>query len=96
MRGYLTFGDLGPPDVATVEAFVTAAVAKAKRGATARIPDSVSIASTPVRTERTTLGTVAYRAVGGGPPLVLITGYSGTMEGWAGASSTPWPSTTAW
>ena len=27
-------------------------------------------------------GTVAYRTVGTGPSLVLITGYSGTIEGW--------------
>jgi len=35
-----------------------------------------------VRSARTTLGTVAYRTMGSGPPLVLITGYSATMEGW--------------
>jgi pimeloyl-ACP methyl ester carboxylesterase len=43
---------------------------------------SVSITSAPIRTARTTLGTVAYRTVGSGPPLVMITGYSGTMESW--------------
>ncbi len=31
---------------------------------------------------RTRLGTVAYRAIGSRPPLLLITGYSGTMESW--------------
>ena len=44
--------------------------------------DSVSIASAPVQTADTRLGTVAYRAIGTGPPLLLITGYGGTMEDW--------------
>jgi pimeloyl-ACP methyl ester carboxylesterase len=35
-----------------------------------------------VQIAHTNLGTVAYRAAGSGPPLVLITGYGGTMEGW--------------
>ena len=46
------------------------------------MPESVSIASAPVRTAHTRLGTVAYRAIGTGTPLLLITGYSGTMEAW--------------
>jgi pimeloyl-ACP methyl ester carboxylesterase len=65
-----------------VQAFATAAVAKARTGSTAPVPDTVSIASTPVRTAHTALGTVAYRAIGSGPPLVLITGYGTSMEGW--------------
>ena len=40
----------------------------------------VSITSTPVQTANTSLGRVAYRTIGSGPPLVLITGYHGTME----------------
>jgi hypothetical protein len=80
--GYLAYSDLGPPAIATVSAFAAAAAAKAEKGSTARIPGTVSIASAPVRTVHTTLGTVAYRAAGTGPPLVLITGYGGTMEGW--------------
>jgi pimeloyl-ACP methyl ester carboxylesterase len=35
-----------------------------------------------VRTVRTRLGVVAYRMVGTGRPLVLIMGYTGTMEDW--------------
>jgi pimeloyl-ACP methyl ester carboxylesterase len=35
-----------------------------------------------VRTVATRLGSVAYRAVGSGPPLVLVMGYGGTMETW--------------
>jgi pimeloyl-ACP methyl ester carboxylesterase len=30
----------------------------------------------------TALGTVAYRAIGTGPALVMVNGWSGTMEGW--------------
>ena len=80
--GYLSYSDLGTPVTATVQAFLAAAVAKAQTGTTARIPGEVSIASAPVRTAHTKLGTIAYRAAGSGPPLVLITGYGGTMESW--------------
>ena len=80
--GYVSYADLGPPAVATVKTFVDAAVAKAKTGSTARVSGAVSIASAPVRTAQTTPGPVAYRSIGSGPPLVLIMGYGGTMEGW--------------
>ena len=80
--GYLAYSDLGPPSVAAVTAFAGAAAAKAEEGSTARIPDTVSIASVPVRTVHTTMGTVGYRATGTGPPLVLIMGYGGTMQDW--------------
>jgi pimeloyl-ACP methyl ester carboxylesterase len=45
-------------------------------------PPAVSVVSAPVRTVRTRLGVVGYRMVGTGPPLVLIMGYTGTMEAW--------------
>jgi pimeloyl-ACP methyl ester carboxylesterase len=80
--GYVVYSDLGPPAVATAQAFADAAAAKAETGSTARITGAVSIASAPVQTAHTKLGTVAYRTVGSGPPLVLIIGYGGTMEGW--------------
>ena len=65
-----------------MQAFADAAVAKAEHGSTAPVPGAVSITSAPVRTVATSLGTVAYRAVGSGPPLVLVMGYGGTMETW--------------
>jgi pimeloyl-ACP methyl ester carboxylesterase len=40
------------------------------------------VVSAPVRVAHTSLGTVGYRVVGSGPPLVLIMGYSATMEAW--------------
>ena len=81
-EGYLTYADVGSPAAATVRAFADAAVAKAEHGETARVPGTVSVTSAPVLTARTKLGPVAYRVVGSGPPLVLIMGYSGTMETW--------------
>ena len=81
-EGYLAYADVGSPSPATVQAFADAAVAKAEHGTTAPVPGAVSITSAPVRTVATRLGTVAYRAVGSGPPLVLVMGYGGTMETW--------------
>ncbi len=79
--GYLTYSDLGAPDAATVTALVNAAEKKLRTGSTTRIA-AFSVTSAPVRVARTRLGPVAYRVVGTGQPLVLITGYGGTMEGW--------------
>jgi pimeloyl-ACP methyl ester carboxylesterase len=80
--GYLSYSDVGPPSLATLLAFARAAVAKAANGSTAPVPDTVSIASAPVQTVHTALGTVAYRTIGNGPALVMINGYSATMEDW--------------
>jgi pimeloyl-ACP methyl ester carboxylesterase len=41
-----------------------------------------SVVSSPVRVAHTSLGTVGYRIVGSGPPLVMIAGYPTTMEEW--------------
>jgi pimeloyl-ACP methyl ester carboxylesterase len=80
--GYLSYADLGQPVTATVEAFARAAAAKAQNGSTPPVSGGVSIASAPVQTADTRLGTAAYHAIGTGPPLLLITGFSGTMESW--------------
>ena len=80
--GYVAYSGVGTPAAATVRAFADAAAAKAERGSTAPVPGSVSITSVPVRTVATKLGTVAYRVIGNGPPLVMIMGYAGTMETW--------------
>jgi len=45
-------------------------------------PGTQSVVSAPVRVAHTGLGTVGYRVVGSGPPLVLIMGYGSTMEDW--------------
>jgi pimeloyl-ACP methyl ester carboxylesterase len=53
------------------------------RTAPANLPASAyAVVSAPVRVAHTRLGTVGYRIVGTGPPLVLITGYTATMENW--------------
>jgi pimeloyl-ACP methyl ester carboxylesterase len=80
--GYVSYSDVGVPTAATVTAFARAAVAKADTGSTHRVPDTVSVASAPVRVAQTSMGAVDYRVVGSGPPLVLIMGYGGTMETW--------------
>jgi pimeloyl-ACP methyl ester carboxylesterase len=80
--GYLAYVGLGSTQPSTVMPFARAAVAKAANGRTARIPGTGSIASAPVQTVHTSLGTVAYRSVGSGAPLVMVNGWSGTMEGW--------------
>jgi len=41
-----------------------------------------AVVSARVRVAHTRLGNVGYRIVGTGPPLVLITGYTATMENW--------------
>jgi pimeloyl-ACP methyl ester carboxylesterase len=49
----------------------------------ASLPTSArAVVSAPVRVAHTRLGTVGYRVVGTGPPLILITGYTATMEDW--------------
>jgi pimeloyl-ACP methyl ester carboxylesterase len=51
------------------------------RAATPRVTQS-SVISAPVRTVRTAYGTVDYRAVGHGRPLVLIMGLGGSIDTW--------------
>jgi pimeloyl-ACP methyl ester carboxylesterase len=51
--------------------------------ASAGLPASARlVVSAPVRVAHTRLGTVGYRVVGTGPPLILITGFTATMEDW--------------
>jgi pimeloyl-ACP methyl ester carboxylesterase len=47
-----------------------------------KAPGTASVVSAPARIAHTRLGTIGYRVVGSGPPLVLIMGYGWTMEGW--------------
>ncbi len=48
----------------------------------ARQARTPSVVTSPVRVAHTSLGTVGYRIVGSGPPLVMITSYNATMEDW--------------
>lgn len=45
-------------------------------------PHATGVAAAPVHTAQTRLGKVGYRTVGRGSPVVLITGFGGTMESW--------------
>jgi len=56
---------------------VLAAIAPAAAGAATR-----DVTTAPVRTVRVGDVDLAYRAVGAGPPLVLIMGLGGTMDAW--------------
>ena len=78
--GEVVYGDSLTPVNAAVTAFARAAVARA--GGAIPVVAPQSIVSVPVRLARTADGVVGYREFGAGPPLVLITGYSGTMEDW--------------
>jgi pimeloyl-ACP methyl ester carboxylesterase len=49
---------------------------------TTLLASAVSIVTAPVKVARTPDGSVGYREVGAGPPLVLIMGYSGSMDAW--------------
>ena len=49
----------------------------------ASLPASARVVvSAPVRLAHTRLGAVGYRIVGTGPPLILITGYTATINDW--------------
>jgi pimeloyl-ACP methyl ester carboxylesterase len=61
-------------------AALTAALAAC--GSSQPTATTASVTSTPGQVAATALGTVGYREVGSGPPLVLIMGYGGTMETW--------------
>ncbi len=43
---------------------------------------AVAIVSAPVRVAHTPQGAVGYRVVGAGPPLLLLMGYSGSLDAW--------------
>jgi pimeloyl-ACP methyl ester carboxylesterase len=50
--------------------------------ASALAAPSRSIVDAPIRTVETGKGTVGFRSIGKGPPLVMIMGLSGTMDAW--------------
>jgi pimeloyl-ACP methyl ester carboxylesterase len=46
-------------------------------------PAQPDITAVPTQSAHTTLGAVGYREVGHGPTLIMITGFSGSMDDWA-------------
>lgn len=79
--GELVYVAVGTPTPVTVETLARLAVSKVQ-GHGVSAPTTVAVTAVPVRVAHTTLGTVGYREVGTGPPLVLIMGFGGTMETW--------------
>jgi pimeloyl-ACP methyl ester carboxylesterase len=68
--------------LAVVMALVTGPLACAAAAApTGR--ENVDVASAPVLVAKTTAGTVGYREIGHGAPIVLIMGLDGTMDSWS-------------
>ena len=63
-------------------AAVVLSLALSACGSSPKAPGTASVVSAPVRVAHTRLGSVGYRVVGSGPPLVLIMGYGWTMEDW--------------
>lgn len=64
-------------------ALAFAGASPARPTASARPAAAVpSVIATPVRTVRTRYGTVGYRSLGHGSPLVLIMGLSGSIDAW--------------
>jgi pimeloyl-ACP methyl ester carboxylesterase len=78
--GFVEYGDTATPNASDVEILARAAVSKAE-GRTVHVA-ALSITSVRESVAHTADGDVGYRAFGTGPPLVLITGYGGTVEGW--------------
>ena len=70
----------GPIAAGLTAATLTAALAAC--GSSPPTATTASVTSTPGQVAATALGTVGYRELGSGPPLVLIMGYAGTMETW--------------
>jgi pimeloyl-ACP methyl ester carboxylesterase len=66
-------------------AIVCGAGAAAPAPASTRTPSSgpPDIVTAPTLVARTTAGDVGYREVGSGSPVLLITGFSGSMDDWA-------------
>jgi pimeloyl-ACP methyl ester carboxylesterase len=56
-------------------------IAGCSPAATAPAPPDITAA--PTQVAHTALGTVGYRQVGHGPTLLMITGFSGSMDDWA-------------
>jgi pimeloyl-ACP methyl ester carboxylesterase len=81
LAGEIVYLAVGTPTAVTAGALAEVAVSKAKGHAVAP-PSIVSVVSSPVKTAHTKMGTVGYREVGSGPPLLMIMGFAGTMETW--------------
>ena len=80
--GEVEYADIAAPEISTVQSLAREAVTKAE-GKAVSVPNiPMSIVSAPIRVAHTAMGSVAYREIGSGPPMVLIAGYGSTMQIW--------------
>ena len=70
------------PLAAVLVAVLTLTAAAAIAPATGAAAAPRSVVDAPIRTVKAGQGTIGYRSVGQGRPLVLIMGLSGTMDSW--------------
>jgi pimeloyl-ACP methyl ester carboxylesterase len=86
MRGLITGRRRVVCELAAALMLVTLAAcgsAPQHRTGSASLPASARlVVSAPVQIANTRLGAVGYRVAGTGPPLILITGYTATMDSW--------------
>lgn len=75
------YSALATPSPAIASAYATAAFARLS-GATPTVASDLSITTAPVELAHTSDGTVAYRSIGAGSPIVLVMGYAAPMEVW--------------
>ncbi len=79
-EGFLEYADTVSQSASTFVTLARAAVSKVE-GVAVHVA-ALSVTSIRETEAHSTDGSVGYRVFGSGPPLVLITGYSGTMESW--------------
>ena len=75
------YAALATPSPRIVAAYATAAYRRLS-GASPRVPSDLTITTAPLEVAHTSDGTVAYRSIGAGPPIVLVMGYAAPMEVW--------------
>ena len=75
------YSALATPSPAIVAAYATAAYRRLS-GATPKVAGDLTITTAPLEVARTADGSVAYRSIGAGPPIVLVMGYAAPMEVW--------------
>ncbi len=75
------YAALATPSPTIVAAYATAAYHRLS-GVSPRVPSDLTITTAPVEVAHTSDGSVAYRSIGAGPPIVLVMGYAAPMEVW--------------
>ncbi|MGH8989701.1 MAG: alpha/beta fold hydrolase [Acidimicrobiales bacterium] len=79
--GELFYLAVGTPTRESARSLAALAISKAQ-GHRISPPATPTVVAARVQTTHTKKGTVGFREVGSGPPLVMIMGFAGTMETW--------------